>query len=117
MYCTQCGTNNSEDMKFCAKCGAPLQASPVARVQNVPNYLVQAVLVALFCCLPFGIVAIVYAGQVNGKIQANDYNGAVDSSRKAKTWCWVSFGVGLGCIILYIVFVGLAGLIGYLGTE
>ena len=41
--------------------------------RNIPNYLVQAILTTLFCCLPFGIVAIVYAAQVNTKIEAGDY--------------------------------------------
>jgi len=41
---------------------------------------VQAILCTLFCCLPFGIVAIVFAAQVDGKLAAGDYNGAVYSS-------------------------------------
>jgi len=61
----------------------------------VSNYLVPAILTTIFCCLPFGIVAIVYAAQVNSKLQAGDYNGAVHSSRNAKIWSWVSFGLGL----------------------
>lgn len=68
-----------------------------------PNYLVQAILTTIFCCLPFGIVSIVFAAQVNGKYEAGDYAGAVDLSSKAKTWAWVAFGVGLGLIVLYFV--------------
>lgn len=63
--------------------------------QPVPNYLVQSILVTLFCCLPFGIVSIVYAAQVNTKLAAGDYAGAVDASQKAKTWSMWSFGIGL----------------------
>ena len=62
---------------------------------HVPNYLVQAILVTVFCCLPFGIVSIVHAAQVNGKVEAGDIEGARRSSANAKTWAWVSFGVGL----------------------
>jgi hypothetical protein len=51
-----------------------------------PNNLVWAILVTLFCCLPFGIVSIVYAAQVNGKWQAGDAAGAQESSRKARQW-------------------------------
>src|SRR5207237_6484686 len=32
---------------------------------DVPSYLVQSILATLFCCMPFGIVAIVYAAQVS----------------------------------------------------
>ena len=48
--------------------------------QNVPNYLVPAILVTIFCCLPVGIAAIIQAAQVNGKLQAGDYEGAVSNS-------------------------------------
>jgi len=51
--------------------------------------------VTLFCCLPFGIVSIVYAAQVNTKLAAGDYAGAVDASQKAKTWSMWSFIIGL----------------------
>ena len=74
---------------------------------HVPNYLVQAILVTLFCCVPFGIVAIVYAAQVNGKVALGDMEGAWRTSRSAKNWAWISFGVGLvitvGWVILLIV--------------
>ena len=58
----------------------------------------------LFLFLPFGIVAIVYAAQVDGKYAA-DYQGAVDSASKAKTWCWVSFGIGIVVTVLWF-FIG-----------
>jgi len=62
---------------------------------KIPNYLVQAILVTLCCCLPFGIPAIVYAAQVNSKQATGDMAGAQDSSQKAKMWCWIGFGVGI----------------------
>jgi hypothetical protein len=70
---------------------------------SVPTYLAQAILCTLFCCLPAGIVAIVYAAQVNGKLAAGDYPGAALASKNAKTWTWVSFGIGLAVIVIYIV--------------
>lgn len=50
------------------------------------NYLVEAVLVTLCCCMPFGIVSIVYAAQVNTKWNAGDHAGAVASAEAAKKW-------------------------------
>jgi hypothetical protein len=75
----------------------------------VPNYLVQAILVTIFCCLPFGIASIVFAAQVNGKLDAGDYAGAQATSNKAKTWAWVSFGLGLAPLLV-VVLVALFGL-------
>ncbi|HJT25078.1 MAG TPA: CD225/dispanin family protein [bacterium] len=83
----------------------------MAENKSVPNYLVQAILCTIFCCLPFGIVAIVYAAQVNGKVEAGDMAGAQAASKTAKTWCWVAFGVGLAVILLYVLTVGAAVLI------
>ena len=69
--------------------------------RDVPTYLAQAILCTLFCCLPAGIVAIVYAAQVSSKLGAGDYAGAIQSSANAKKWAWVSFGVGLAVSLIY----------------
>ncbi|MBF2063188.1 MAG: CD225/dispanin family protein [Calothrix sp. C42_A2020_038] len=71
--------------------------------RQVPTYLPQAILTTIFCCLPFGVVAIVYAAQVNTKLQLGDYEGAMQASKNAKLWCWVSFGVGLAVAVLYFI--------------
>ena len=73
--------------------------------QNVPTYLAQSILCTLFCCLPAGVVAIVYAAQVGGKLSSGDYAGALAASKNAKTWTWVSFGVGLAVIVIYVIVV------------
>lgn len=78
-------------------------------VPHVPNYLAQAILVTIFCCIPFGIPAIVFAAQVNSKLAAGDIDGAKDSSRKAKMWTWIAFGVGLGVILITIIFYVILG--------
>ena len=71
---------------------------------NIPNYLVQSILVTLFCCIPLGIVAIINAAQVNNKITAGDMAGAMEASRKAKMWCWWSLGLSIGFWVIYAVF-------------
>jgi len=80
--------------------------------QNVPNYLVQSILVTLFCCLPLGIVAIIKAAEVNTKLQAGDYEGALASSKQAKTFCWWSFGIGLGFTVIYVLLVVVGAVLG-----
>jgi hypothetical protein len=62
---------------------------------DIPNHLVWSILVTIFCCQPFGIVAIVYAAQVNSKLNLGDVAGATQSSENAKKWCWIAFLVGL----------------------
>lgn len=105
MYCRKCGAQNHDNAYSCVSCGEPLQnpSGVAASPQKIPNYLVQSILVTLFCCLPLGIASIVYAAQVNGKVQAGDIQGAMESSRKAKLLSWWSFGLGLVGGILYVV--------------
>ncbi len=101
MYCGGCGAEREDRARFCKRCGRALDAPPDPRVdapeppQRVDNYLVPAILVTVFCCLPFGIVSIVYAAQVNGKLEAGDIEGARRTSERAKMWAWIAFGTGL----------------------
>jgi hypothetical protein len=76
--------------------------------QHVPNYLVWAILTTIFCCLPAGVVAIVFAAQVNGKLEAGDYDGALKLSNQAKLWCWISFGVAAVFMVLYFLVIIIA---------
>ncbi len=72
-----------------------------AAPQVIPNHLVEAVLVTLCCCVPFGIPAIVYGAQVAPKVAAGDIAGALESSRMAKMWSWIGFGLGGAVVLLY----------------
>lgn len=82
--------------------------------QNVPPYppqippgsnLVWAILTTIFCCLPFGIVAIVYAAKVDGLWAAGAYDAAYEASRKAKNWSIIAAAVGGLAIIVYVILI------------
>lgn len=88
-------------------------SSPASPRVTVSNNLVWAILATLFCCLPTGIVAIVYAAQVDSKLSAGDIAGAQASSRSAATWSWVSFGIGAVFVVGYIGLVILGATIGH----
>lgn len=75
---------------------------PGAAPATVPNYLIPAIL-SLFCCWPLAIVAIIFAAQVNGKVAAGDIQGAMDASKKAKLFSFISIGLGGAIILIYIV--------------
>ena len=114
LSCSNCGTKVGPDARFCPNCGAvtdpqesggPAYAPGVPYAGglgyvNVPNYLVWAILVTICCCVPTGIVAIIYAAQVNSKLSSGDYAGAVRYSNSAKTWCWVSLGLGIASVVI-----------------
>jgi NADH:ubiquinone oxidoreductase subunit 3 (subunit A) len=73
------------------------------------NWLVESILVTIFCCLPFGIVGIVYATQVNAKYDTGDYEGALKASAEARKWTRIGFFVGIAFIVLYLIFIFLLG--------
>ena len=75
-----------------------------------PNYLVFAILVTIFCCQVFGIVSIVFAATVNSKWSAGDFEGALNASKNAKLWAWVSFATGIAVISFFTLLAILGGL-------
>jgi hypothetical protein len=94
---------------------------PVPPGASVPTYLVQSILLTLCCCfsplivIP-GIVAIVYGSQVNGRLAAGDLPGAIAASRNAKTWCWISLGVGIVAFLASAVLLSILGNPSYPGN-
>lgn len=65
------------------------------------NHLVWAILATIFCCLPFGIVAIVKANQVESRWAMGDKMGAHESANSAANWCWASFACALIVFVFY----------------
>lgn len=110
MKCSNCGTENPANATHCSNCNVQLRQVVYAQSAppKIPNYLVQAILVTLLCCLPTGIVAIVYAAQVDTKLKLNDVQGAMQSSKNAKMWSWISFGLGAVVLLIYVLFFVLA---------
>ena len=126
MYCPKCGTENDDNAWKCVKCGNDLHPDvsqkatapqqPPRPLEEIPNYLVHSILVTLFCCLPLGIPAIVFAAQVNGKMAAGDIEGAKAASKNARTFCWISLGLGLAWMIIYGLAIALPIIFGGLNS-
>ena len=87
---------------------------PAGAEANIPNYLIPAILATVFCCLPVGVVSIIFAAQVNGKLAAGDIAAATDASKKAKMFMFIAIGAGLLtwviAIVLWIFVFGMAAL-------
>jgi len=83
---------------------------------TVPNYLVPAI-VSIFCCWPLGIVAIIFAAQVNGKVAAGDIAGATDASKKAKLFSFIAIGIGVVVGVIYLLLTILGIGLGALGNR
>ena len=122
MFCSTCGKEIDNNAVACPACGAatmrgsmPMPNSALTSnstpnptpvpgsVPIVPNHLVGAILATCCCCLPFGIVSIVFASSVNSKIAAGDIAGARAASNQAQTWMWLAFGVGIVWIFITVI--------------
>ena len=75
------------------------------------NYLVESILVTLFCCLPLGIVGIIHASKVEGLWFAGDQEGALKAADDAKKWVKYAVIAGAVFIVLYLGFI--AAMIGF----
>ena len=146
MWCPKCGAENADPARFCSACGQDMtsytqqaqssgspapyqpahqapqyQAAPApGTVPNVPSYLGWAIAVLILCFWPTGIAAVVFASRVGNLLAIGDIAGAQESSRKAKMWCWITFGIGVFWFIFAISFVscghGYGGGFGFMGS-
>lgn len=73
------------------------------------NKLVWSILVTIFCCLPFGIVAIIKSAEVNSKWASGDYAGSQQSAADASKWIKWAVIVGVIVNVVVIGFYVLAG--------
>lgn len=68
-----------------------------------PTYLVWSILATLLCCLPLGVVGIVYATQVENEWNLGKYAEAYKKSRLAKNWTIASAVTGVLSGLIYLV--------------
>lgn len=69
------------------------------------NYLVESILVTIFCCLPLGIVGIINAAKVNSAWASGDYDGAQHAADEAKKWTKWGFIIGLVGVVVYVLLI------------
>ncbi|GAB2497214.1 CD225/dispanin family protein [Pseudoxanthomonas sangjuensis] len=93
---------------------------PPATPGNVPNHLVWAIIVTVLsfvvCCfscisiigIGTGIVAIVFASKVNKLLAQEQFDAALQASKNAKLWSWITTGILIVGFLVFVVsfFVG-----------
>jgi Interferon-induced transmembrane protein/zinc-ribbon domain len=72
-------------------------------VPHVPSYMGWAIVVLICCFWPTGIAAVVNASRVGNFLAMGNITAAQEASRKAKMWCWMTFGIGVAWIALVII--------------
>lgn len=67
------------------------------------NYLVEAILATMFCCMPLGIVALINAVGVSNAYFRGEYALAQYKSTQAKKWVKWSFILWVSYLIFVVV--------------
>jgi hypothetical protein len=80
------------------------QAAPPMQVVNLPKGSIsEAIVVTLCCCLPGGIVTLVYTSQMNSAADCGDVAAYHVAKGKRKFWLWLSLIFGGLAIVLNIL--------------
>lgn len=62
---------------------------------EIDSHMGFAIFSTLCCCLPTGIVAILFASQVSKHVRDGNYEEAQKCADRAQLFCWISIGLGL----------------------
>lgn len=80
----------------------PVAPAPYPPQRKPDNHYLWTIGTTLLCCLPLGIVGIVYSSQVDSLWNQGKYAEAAAASDKARTWAIVSAVVG-ACLIVVVL--------------
>ena len=77
------------------------------------TWLVESILVTIFCCQILGIISIIYSAGVESKFYRGDIAGAESSSKTAKTLVIISVAFGVFAVIAVGIMAVLGVFAGY----
>lgn len=87
--------------------GSSQQSSYPPSLTKPDSNLVWAILCTVLCCIPLGIVSIVYACKVDSLWSIGAYQEAYDAANKAKKWAiWgavLYILIGIFYVLIFIV--------------
>ncbi|OBG32909.1 CD225/dispanin family protein [Mycobacterium sp. E3198] len=83
------------------------------------NYLVWGILVTIMCCLPLGIVSIVYSTKVSGLWAQGRYAEAQTAADNAKKWAIIAAVVGVAATVIGVIlwFAVFAAIVSHIPTT
>ena len=95
-------------------CECPVSGQFYVPTPHVPDYLVWAILATIFCCQPFGIVAIVFSALTISAKQRGDFQTAIENAKKTKLFLLISVFAQLISFIAVVCFLFLGAIMGAL---
>ncbi|MDU1889931.1 MAG: CD225/dispanin family protein [Dysgonomonas sp.] len=76
------------------------------------NWLVESILLSIFCCSPISVVGIFYASKVESLYYTKDYEGALRASKNAKNWTLAGILFLPLCYVILTIFGAMTYLVG-----
>lgn len=74
------------------------------------NNMLWGILCTVFCCLPLGIIAIVFSNKVNTLYDSGDYSGAQEAADNAKKWAMWGAIISIVFVVLYFIALAVFGI-------
>ncbi|XP_040505310.1 proline rich transmembrane protein 1B isoform X4 [Gallus gallus] len=85
--------------------GPPGTGPPTAAQQPPKDYVVESVLVTVFCCLLTGLAALLYSHETRAALSRGDVAQAQAASKKAQSLVLLSLVLGLFVSFSWVVYV------------
>ena len=79
--------------------------------QKPDNYLVWAILSTVLCCMPFGIVAILKASQVDTFWTQGNQTEAIEAANAAKKWTIISVVSSAAILFIYVLIMSIVAIV------
>lgn len=123
-FCSECGASAAESARAAETAGAanesldgggliagvppapalpPPDAGKPLSPRKIETHLIKSIIAVICCCMPLGVVGIIYSAKADALLRQGDIAGAEDAGRKADLWGNLAIGVGLTVNILMTV--------------
>jgi len=77
------------------------------------NWLVESILLSIFCCSPVSVVGIFFASKVESLYYAKDFAGATRASNNARNWALAGILFIPVCYLLFFMFTTFVSLLAF----
>ncbi len=82
----------------------PPFSGPATIGNHLPLAVIATALSFFFCCLPHGLVSLIFALQVDKKAGTGDIQGATNAAKQAKLWAIISIIVAAVGLVISLAF-------------
>ena len=93
--------HNKKKQKFTNCCSSYIRTI----IQGEREIIILSIISTLCCCLPFGVVGIVFSAKINSAMLAGNLEEAQNNAKMARIWIIVSFAIGLLTWLIYMVLI------------